>query len=291
MGSPAKTQVENGLRKLFNFRSQTIDVSDQAVFVLKDSVIHDEEEKKNKCKWPAHNSPEEVRLFFSFMMTVHPDQADTNCNYSRMTCRNCVKIPLDVDRINASIDTKMLKKPHDVLVHLAALYNGRKLDIGTLKKDRGDIFSECCAESFKAKFLHYINEVLFEMVKTALKDIYLGGTTPTELQNEVYTCCQMYYDRDTRGMVNQSVNEFYTRFLFNIDALPQDVAFPLDINATLFNNVSTNVIELLISEGVQVPPRLPAENHHQGNQRLLLVRNSAVEAEKNSTTIKAAVQT
>ena len=36
MGSPVKTQVENGLSKIFDFRGQTIDVSNQAVFILKD---------------------------------------------------------------------------------------------------------------------------------------------------------------------------------------------------------------------------------------------------------------
>ena len=42
-------------------------------------------------------------------------------------------------------------------------------------------------------------------------------------------------------MVNQSVNEFYTRFLFKIDALPQDVAFPLDIDATFFKKMIPNI--------------------------------------------------
>ena len=133
---------------------------------------------------------------------------------------------------------------------MADLDNGINPDIGTLKKDRGDIFLECCAENFKANFLRYVNEVLFEMVKTALKDTYLGGTTPTALQNEASTCRKMYYDIETRVMVNKSVDEFYTRFLFKIDALPHDVAFPLDISATFFNNLSTDDIEFLILEGV-----------------------------------------
>ena len=68
----------------------------------------------------------------------------------------------------------------------------------------------------------------------------------------------MYYDRETRITVNQSVSEFYTRFLFKIDALPHDVAFPLDIASTFFNNLSPDVREFLISEGVQVTQRLPA---------------------------------
>ena len=47
-------------------------------------------------------------------------------------------------------------------------------------------------------------------------------------------------------MVNQSVNEFYARFLFKIDALPHDVASPLEIAATLFKNFSQDIREFLI---------------------------------------------
>ena len=60
----------------------------------------------------------------------------------------------------------------------------------------------------------------------------------------------MYYDKETRVMVNQSVNEFYTQFLFKIDALPHAVVLPLDIAATFFNKLSPGVRHLLISEGV-----------------------------------------
>ena len=119
----------------------------------------------------------------SFVMTVQPDQDDPDCNYSRMNCRACVQRSLYVDGTDASSYTKIIKKSHDLLVHLAALDNGRNPDIGTLKKYRGDIFSECCAESFKTKFLHYVNEVLIQMLKTALKDTYLGGKPPKALRN------------------------------------------------------------------------------------------------------------
>ena len=64
-------------------------------------------------------------------------------------------------------------------------------------------------------------------------------------------------------MVDQSVNEFYTEFLFKIDALPQDAVFLLDIAANLFNNLSPNVREFLISEGIQVHPRTPTKTNHQ----------------------------
>ena len=46
MGAPKKTQVENGLNKLFNFWGQIIYVSEKAVFTLKYSDIYDEEGKK-----------------------------------------------------------------------------------------------------------------------------------------------------------------------------------------------------------------------------------------------------
>ena len=61
------------------------------------------------------------------------------------------------------------------------LENGRNPDIVTLKKESGDLFSQCCIEIFKGKSLRYVNASLFEMVKTALKDTYVGGPTPTTL--------------------------------------------------------------------------------------------------------------
>ena len=75
------------------------------------------------------------------MMMVHPDHSDPNYNNIPMTCRSFIQLLLDVGRIDASIDNKILKTPHDLLVHLAGLDNGINPDIGTLKKYRGDIFS------------------------------------------------------------------------------------------------------------------------------------------------------
>ena len=64
---------------------------------------------------------------------------------------------------------------------------------------------------------------------------------------EVSTCRRIYYDKETRVMINQSVNEFYIRFLFKIDTLSQYAVFLLDIAANFSDNLSLEVIELLIS--------------------------------------------
>ena len=56
-----------------------------------------------------------------------------------MNCRACVQLPLNVDGVDAIINTQMLENPHDILVHVAALDNGRNPYIGTLNKDKGDI--------------------------------------------------------------------------------------------------------------------------------------------------------
>ena len=74
------------------------------------------------------------------------------------------------------------------------------------------------------------------MSKTALKDKYTGGKTPTALKNEVSTCRKMYYNKETWVMVNQSVNEFYTPFLFMIYAPPQKLVFQIYIAATFSKN-------------------------------------------------------
>ena len=66
------------------------------------------------------------------------------------------------------------KKKHILIVHLVDLENGRKPDIVSLNKYRGDIFSEYSAESFKEKILRYGEKLLFEMVKKSLKGYICG---------------------------------------------------------------------------------------------------------------------
>ena len=73
MGSTVKTYVENGLSKLFDFRVQTVDVSDQAVFILNDSIINDEEVKKTNVSDPLTADQRRSVRFLSFMMTFHPN--------------------------------------------------------------------------------------------------------------------------------------------------------------------------------------------------------------------------
>ena len=219
------------------------------MFSFKNAGIHDEEGKKIDVINLLTATHMQQGRFLSFMMKIHPYQDNKNCKHSSMTCCACVKLTLNVDGSYASIDTQILKPPHDLLFQLLPFYYGRKPDIGTLKKERGDIFSECFTESFKEKFLQYINEVLFKMEKS-LNDTYIGETTSTALQDEVFICQNIYYDKETRVMVNQSVNDFYNQLLFKIDELPQDVILTLDISTTLFNNFSPDVRELLIWEGV-----------------------------------------
>ena len=48
-------------------------------------------------------------------------------------------------------------------------------------------------------------------------------------------------------MVNQLFKEFYTQFLFKIDALTHDIVFALDIASTFFKDLSPDVRKLLVS--------------------------------------------
>ena len=145
--------MENGLSKLFNFRGYTIDVSDQAVFTLNYYSPHDDECKKTNVSDSITADQRRSVRFLSFMMKFHPYQADKNCKQSHMDCRAGIQLSLDVDGIYDSIYTQMLKTSHYFIVHLADLDHGRKTEIGTLNKEKGYIFSECCTDSFRGKFL------------------------------------------------------------------------------------------------------------------------------------------
>ena len=56
MVSLVKNHVENGLSNLFDLQGQTIDVSDQAVFILNIQVFMIKKEK-NQHKRLAHSNP------------------------------------------------------------------------------------------------------------------------------------------------------------------------------------------------------------------------------------------
>ena len=71
MGAPFKTQVENGISKLFDFWSQTIDVSDQAIFILNYFGLHYEEGNKTNVSDPLTASQRRSGRFLSFKMAVH----------------------------------------------------------------------------------------------------------------------------------------------------------------------------------------------------------------------------
>ena len=76
MGAPVKIQVKNGFSKLFNFRGHTIDVSYQAVFILKYSGLHYKEGEKTNVRNPLTAAQRRSSSFLSFMMMVNPDQSD-----------------------------------------------------------------------------------------------------------------------------------------------------------------------------------------------------------------------
>ena len=83
------------------------------------------------------------------------------------------------------------------------------------------------------------------MVKTALKYTYIVGKIPYHCKiRSIHAIKRMMTNIGV--MVNKSVNEFYTQFLFKIIAPPQDIVFPLEIISTFFKNLSPNVRELLI---------------------------------------------
>ena len=78
MGYPVKTQVGNGLSKLFDLWGHTIDMSDQAFFILKDFGLHDEEGNKTNVSNPLTAGKRRSGRFLSLVITVHPYQADPN---------------------------------------------------------------------------------------------------------------------------------------------------------------------------------------------------------------------
>ena len=77
--------------------------------------------------------------FLYFMIIIRPDQADPELNYRQMTFRACEKPPLKENWIYDIIYNQIINSPCNILFHLKVIYNERKPDIRTLKKERAYI--------------------------------------------------------------------------------------------------------------------------------------------------------
>ena len=119
-------------------------------------------------------------------------------------------------------------------------------------------------------------------LKTYLINKYLVVTTPKALKNDVSVCRQIYLDKKTLVMVKSNQISFIPRFLLNIDTLLQENIFMMDIAGTFFSNLSNYVQEFLVYKVLKVTKISLTKTNQQWNQRLLLVSNALVEAEKIS---------
>ena len=78
-------------------------------------------------------------------------------------------------------------------------------------------------------------------------------------------------------MVNQLVKYFYTQILFKIDEIPQEIVFLLEIPATFFNKLGTDVWEFMDIRGVPGSHKAANWNQPTGkSEAYFLVWNSAV---------------
>ena len=98
-----KIQVENELNKLFDFQGQTIEVSDQSVFTLKYLGLHEEEGKKINISEPITAAQSQSGHFLSFIMTVHPYQADPTLKNSHTTYRDRCYFTLLLSSVGCNI--------------------------------------------------------------------------------------------------------------------------------------------------------------------------------------------
>ena len=64
MGSPVKIQVEDVPSQILDFWGHTINTSDQAVFTLNDSGLHDDEGKKINTSNPLTSAQRRSYIFF-----------------------------------------------------------------------------------------------------------------------------------------------------------------------------------------------------------------------------------
>ena len=184
------------------------------------------------------------------MITVHPDQTDPKYKHNHMACRAYFQPSLYVDGVYARIDTHMLKlqTPSQYGSPLSGFILWDKYRY-CHNQDRGG--GGHLLIVFHGE-LQGKNTMIYQWSniwngKNRLKGYVFGRNNSHSTVKWGLYIPEMYYDKETRVMVNQSVNEFYTLFLFKIDALPHDAVLTLGIAADFFNKLIPDIREFLIS--------------------------------------------
>ena len=118
-------------------------MSNQAVSVLSNVELREKERGGITTGDPLKANQIKSDRFLYFIIMVSPDQEYPKNKYIHMYGRKYLQPPLYTVGIDDIINNQIINTHHEILVHLADLSKKRKPEIGNIKKERGDVFSEC----------------------------------------------------------------------------------------------------------------------------------------------------
>ena len=75
---------------------------------------------------------------------------------------------------------------------------------------------------------------------------------PTSSQAEVSQCRQVYWNRQSKRLSHLSIEEFHANFLQRVNNLPQDIPFLMDVVATFFKNIRSDIRRIFEAENIAV---------------------------------------
>jgi len=205
-------------------------------------------------------------------------------------CTWYIQLPLDAKGcIEGVYHQNILQNPQLTMMNMAAAAGGNQNpELGILLHCNGAMAAAFSIEQFLTQYLELYYELELEVISHCLCATYLGTLTPVLTQSEVTNCKQICFERSMGKFIHCAALEYYKDFMSHVCTMPRGILYPLDIGATFFNNLSSEIKKMMESGTFEIPQHPHPNVNVVADDRVLAIRDQAIQVEAHLKVLKLA---
>ena len=248
----------------------------------------------NTCSWganhagnPTEHLPYPTRLearYLTFTLTIDVAPLYPAVNVSRGVWNISVHLLLapGTDVLHPQLTKEVLTNPLLTLRTLKSIDRGREPLVGIMHKNHHRTVVELDINLFERELGNYMYQCAYFIMADRLRKSFLGEHRKLSTEAEVQSCRQVTFDKAKSGVIQLSVDEYYTKFLSKVRTLDRTKPYPIDIANTFYIGLQSQLKDIMANDTrFEIPWRPDNESHAAASDRLRTVRDAAKLVESN----------
>ena len=204
---------------------------------------------------PSQDLPVRTRQearYLSFTLSADFAPLYPTVRVSRRIWTISVRLPLNpgTDMLHNQLTKNVLTMPKLALRTIQNLDNGREPPVGIMHRNNHRTQVELDIDMFERQLSEYVYQAGYYIMADRLRQSFLGEHRKLSTEAEVQACKQVIFDYAKHTVVQRSIDDYYTDFVSKVRSLDRNQPYPIDIASTFFYGLSTQLKEMLSSDGV-----------------------------------------